>query len=651
MSWPTTNDYFEAVQNLRSSVRDEELRHGEPALNPLGLPVLWSGNFAQVFKVHCPSTGNTWALKCFTRESPGLCQRYRHIAAYLEEARLPFTVDFQWLEEGIRAGGASYPVLKMRWVEGLTLNQFVQRSLSRPERLRKLLDVWRNLAAGLRQSSIAHGDLQHGNVLLVPVPGRSPDLKLVDYDGMHVPRLAGTRSGELGHPAYQHPQRLRDGTYNLEVDRFSHLAIYTAVRCLIAQGRSLWKQFNNDDNLLFREQDFQDPGASEAFAALWRLEDAECRALAGRLSLACIAPLDEVPLLDEVLVDGTVRPLAPDEEKAVAVLLGERKRPAASVRAEQGAPVSTAGQAWWTSAPAPADLMPPRTVATPAAKVGTTASKSRRAGDHFLPRLAFVGLVLLVCGALAAVVLHDVSDRPSREMAESRDEPARRSTRPHVDPEVPRLPARNEGAQPAHQPAVPEPLASHSPVTPPPPAPPPSTPSRATFDQDGRARSTIGHVGPSIFDNPFTAPPNVMTKGATGRGIRAVHSNDVDGAIAEFNSAIAINSRDQRAFFNRGVARLLKGQTNSAIADFSEAIRIEPRYAYAYAHRALAWERKGEAAKAQHDYEMARRLGMNIPNRPKTHTSFRSAYDSSPLESAMEYYRKREAAKRAEGVR
>ena len=72
MSWPRNTDYNEAIQNLRSSVSDEELRDGQPALNPLGLPFPCSGNFADVYKVHCPKTGNTWAVKCFTREVAGL---------------------------------------------------------------------------------------------------------------------------------------------------------------------------------------------------------------------------------------------------------------------------------------------------------------------------------------------------------------------------------------------------------------------------------------------------------------------------------------------------------------------------------------------------------------------------------------------------
>jgi hypothetical protein len=51
-------------------------------------------------------------------------------------------------------------------------------------------------------------DLQHGNVLLVPVPGREAfNLRLVVYDGLCVPGLEQVSSHEVGHPASQHPQR------------------------------------------------------------------------------------------------------------------------------------------------------------------------------------------------------------------------------------------------------------------------------------------------------------------------------------------------------------------------------------------------------------------------------------------------------------
>src|SRR5262249_670029 len=150
---------------------------------------------------------------------------------HLRKAALPFTVDFQYLQEGIRVQGRWYPVLKMHWVEGLLLNEFVKGALDKPAALQALADVWVRMAHCLREEQIAHGDLQHANMLLVPGSSTgSVVVKLVDYDGMYVPALARSKSAEVGHPAYQHPQRLREGTYGPDVDRFPLLAIYCAIR-------------------------------------------------------------------------------------------------------------------------------------------------------------------------------------------------------------------------------------------------------------------------------------------------------------------------------------------------------------------------------------------------------------------------------------
>jgi formylglycine-generating enzyme required for sulfatase activity len=323
MAWPSTTEYNDAIQNLRTSVSDEELRAGELARTSRGLPMLWSGNFADVYRVHCAQTGSTWAVKCFTRESPGLKERYREISAHLEQARLPFMVDFEFVEPGIRVGGQWHPFLKMRWVEGLALNQFLSEYVENRPTLEQLLPMWTRLSQMLREAEIAHCDLQHGNVLLVPAGDRGQlSLKLIDYDGMYVPSLGGRRPGELGHPAYQHPQRLRERIYNKEVDRFSHLAIYCAVRCLTVGKRKLWTRFDNGDNLLFREVDFQSPGEAQVFRELWALDDEDARALAGHLILATQMPLDRVSLLTEVASNGTVRRLTREQEQRVERLLG-----------------------------------------------------------------------------------------------------------------------------------------------------------------------------------------------------------------------------------------------------------------------------------------------------------------------------------------
>ena len=57
MPWATPTDISHAIQNPTKTLGDEELAHGEIARNKRGLPMLWSGNFASVYRIHSPATG------------------------------------------------------------------------------------------------------------------------------------------------------------------------------------------------------------------------------------------------------------------------------------------------------------------------------------------------------------------------------------------------------------------------------------------------------------------------------------------------------------------------------------------------------------------------------------------------------------------
>lgn len=319
--WPGASQYHEAIQNPRLAFGDAELREGTPLRNPLGMPAPFAGAFADVYQIVCPS-GDTWAVKCFKREVHDLRDRYRLISESLRQSRLPFMVDFQYLDEGVRIEHQAYPIVKMRWVEGLALNEFVEGSLGDPGMLDQLLRLWIRVAARLRAAGIAHGDLQHGNVLLVPHGDHGQlALRLIDYDGMYVPSLAGCGSREFGHPNYQHPAR-DSSSHGPELDRFSNLAICAAIGCLRFGGRRLWERYDNGENLLFRESDYRDPAASPLFRELWALRDPECRGLVGRLALATRRPLVTTPLVEELIVDGRVRPLNEPERLDLERLLG-----------------------------------------------------------------------------------------------------------------------------------------------------------------------------------------------------------------------------------------------------------------------------------------------------------------------------------------
>jgi serine/threonine protein kinase len=220
----------------------------------------------------------------------------------------------------------------MEWVEGFTLNEFLRENAGKTAYLEALFLMWVRLAKRLRQAKIAHGDLQHGNVLLVP--GSKPDkleLKLIDYDGMWVPALADSPSGEVGHANYQHPLRAKQAAYGPDADRFPHLVVGCALRALVVAGPDLWTRFDNGDNLLFKETDLKAPEQSPVVRTLWDLGDPVLTPLLGHLILAARRPMSETPCLDELMASASALALTPQQQQAVCSILGiaERVTPAA----------------------------------------------------------------------------------------------------------------------------------------------------------------------------------------------------------------------------------------------------------------------------------------------------------------------------------
>jgi hypothetical protein len=167
MKWPLPQDFNEAIQNPAVTFADPDLKAGQPVVGTHGVPLPHSGNYADVYQLLGPD-GRFWAVKCFTRPVFGLSVRYARVAEELARANFRFTVGFTFLAEGIRVRGEWRPVIKMEWVAGRPLNQVVEDNVGSPKVLRALAHRWGKLCQRLRAAGIAHGDIQHGNVLLVP---------------------------------------------------------------------------------------------------------------------------------------------------------------------------------------------------------------------------------------------------------------------------------------------------------------------------------------------------------------------------------------------------------------------------------------------------------------------------------------------------
>jgi len=309
MVWPSPQDYSEAVQMPLSSFQDRELKNATAQTNSLGLPTCMSGNFASVFCLR--SEKRKFAARCFLHDVPDQEHRYSEISRFILNDDLPYTVSFEYLSAGIKVRDDWFPLLKMHWVEGITLNQYVAKNVENCQALNLLAGYFKQMLLELHRAGIAHGDLQHDNILV-----SDDELRLVDYDGMFVPALAGNTANELGHRNYQHPRRDKS-TFGPFLDNFSAWIIYASLK-ILAIDPSLWRTLNGgDDCLLFRHSDFVSDGTTRAFDILGRHRDEQVRRLTRAIKLFLELPIESIPGIETPVDELNLKEnVAPEPEEA-----------------------------------------------------------------------------------------------------------------------------------------------------------------------------------------------------------------------------------------------------------------------------------------------------------------------------------------------
>ncbi len=240
---------------FQESFEAEELQCLHPVMNG-NEPVMTSGNFAVVFKMQNPKTGETFALKCFTQDQDGRAEAYRQIMEEMRYVRSPYFLNLQYIERGIWAGNydwdEGFPVVLMPWVEGEPLDQHIIRlARTNPERLHLVAYEFSVMASWLVNQPFAHGDIKPDNIL-VRADG---SMVLVDYDGLFVPSMLGTPSREAGTPAFRHPNRATM-PFDERIDDFPLASINLSLY-LIALQPELLQKYGAKDRLLFTETDYQ----------------------------------------------------------------------------------------------------------------------------------------------------------------------------------------------------------------------------------------------------------------------------------------------------------------------------------------------------------------------------------------------------------
>ena len=328
---PTPGQIQEAVQFPATAFRDPDLAAAAPDTDALGLPRARTGAVAAVCRLAGPA--GEWAVKVFTDADASRAARYAALARRLRAHPVPEIVPFELQEAGIVVDGRAAPLVKMPWQDALPLDRYVARHRADAVRMRALADAWADLLARMEAADIAHGDLQHGNILVVDddvdalpevrsgealngaAPKASaprPVFRLVDLDAAVAP--GAPPPSEAGHRNYAHPDR-GAGDVAAHPDRFPALVVYTALRALEGHP-ALWHDHDTGENLLFRADDLLDPDASPLVAIL--AGDAALAPLVAALRAAALGPLRRVPPLAAVLSDlaaGRV-PEAPSARRA-----------------------------------------------------------------------------------------------------------------------------------------------------------------------------------------------------------------------------------------------------------------------------------------------------------------------------------------------
>jgi hypothetical protein len=298
MQLPSLSEYSEALQNPQFAFKELDLKNGVIELRPSGQPKLVSGGFAATARVKTQK--GDWAIRCFYKYAPDLQDRYKHISEFLQANKEEFFVEFNYQPNGINVCNSWQPIVQMNWIEGQPLHEFVEANLSNPSRLKNLAEQIKLMSKRLRQIGMAHGDLQHGNILVC-----KGKLVLIDYDGMYVPGMPYQTSNELGHPNFQHPKR--DQTFfDKTIDNFSIISIYVSLLFLATpKGCDLWKNHHTGENLIFCAQDYIDPSNSDLFTEILKSleinQNYQLKQIFNNFKHTCLANLSAVLSLDQFL--------------------------------------------------------------------------------------------------------------------------------------------------------------------------------------------------------------------------------------------------------------------------------------------------------------------------------------------------------------
>lgn len=262
----TIPDIRTAVENQNVFVLDEHARGGSFVKDRRGRLLAYAGGFTVVF----PYTVNAekWAFRCWHTDLGDVKQRFVTISNAINKSNSRYLCDFLYCDEGIIVDGNRYPATRMRWIDGITIKDYICANKNDKNKLQSLARNFLEMTKDMHKHEFAHGDLQHGNI----IANDNGDLYLVDYDSFYCKELRGEPDIIVGLRDYQHPSRKTNKYATEKIDYFSELIIYLSILA-IAENPDLADKYKvkDSDRLLFSAEDFSCIKQTQIYQDILRL--------------------------------------------------------------------------------------------------------------------------------------------------------------------------------------------------------------------------------------------------------------------------------------------------------------------------------------------------------------------------------------------
>ncbi|MDC1188614.1 AarF/UbiB family protein [Flavobacteriales bacterium] len=295
--YPSRTDIVTAMRNPHVSYKSTELVGGS-IIQKGSRIIQYAGGYTSVFPFTSKSNGKV-AVRLWIADIGDAKKRSQEISNYLKNLNSDYFAGFKYIDDAILINGSLYPIVIMDWVNGCTLKEYINNNISNSSKILALAESFKNMVAYFHKENIAHGDLQHGNIL-VKADG---SLVAIDYDSMYIETLDGMIDTIKGLEGYQHPKRKSNKYVHSKLDYFSELVIYLSL-LVYANQPSLWDKYYKTNDLLFSKDDLSEPHNSQLINNLLSSNNEDIKELTVKLKEELnLSDITNLSPLEELLVN------------------------------------------------------------------------------------------------------------------------------------------------------------------------------------------------------------------------------------------------------------------------------------------------------------------------------------------------------------